>query len=1017
MNASDPVIKVVAHEFTHSLQSKAMYDRFKKFVFGVLEGEGRNRRTILDDKKNSASVYKNYDDTRLEFEVVASFVEERLLTDERVMREVVRTEGKAYGTRLHDMLNSIITKIKALLPWSNKSAVKQYEMLEEGRKMLAGVIRSEGVGESGEGYSVAKNFKDKNGNVYDSLVILDTDIFNGVSAREWWKKLKKHLEKRISRDTTIMPVFDEKGNKQILQFAKSNERVNNHPVNGELYMSKDNVSKLSVVHIDEIIEVSKEKTPYFSDSQGHGWLDEKGWLHRKAYVANTKNGGIYEISIDIAKTRDGRTILYSLSGKTKRIGDAEVSSLVKQAALSKNSYSVSSISNPDENVKQKQLEIINATNPAPDSYHTWVRSVEDIMTFEEAVADEEYADYDTFIPDYTREMANTALESGEITVYSSYPIENGVFVTPSAMEALGYSGNGKIYSKKVKLSDVAWIDVTQGQYAKADVDYDSNVKKRDMEFSVSTRADGKDGEISIKDVEAIRSIPRKSINEFSSEEIAKTEKWARKFYKELGTKSPFFRAWFGDWREHDVSEYNYITATNTEGKNPRGTFTNADTGWNITSSSVGYDETISHSGKDKLSLRAMQNIDKIIENSVLLDTEVSEHGRGKKSVYTAFMHKFYSVIAIDGKMHIAKMSVDESYQPGSDDTNKKFYHVRAIKIEEVPSVGIGKSHTPIMEGTPSINSISDLFSLVKQYDSEFKPKPVHKALLNEDGTPKVLYHGTEAKRIRKFKSAINWFSVAKRYAEAFGEKTYSVYLNIKNPLYVGYIDGKIDEDSISRLSKNTGIFAETLDEISTELNAKYVYEITNSSQFKKIVEKKGYDGLEAVEGGLTSFATFYPTQIKSATGNIGTFDGENADIYFSFSTHEDGESGETKLMPNGEAAPTYEEMHMAPVASAEKMLRGGVKFSEVVKDTGLSLREIALDMESRGENADSIRNLTGLYRDNVGGWQFDSAWLEKNAGDLNANREAKIAAAKSAFVNVAVNLFLYKKPMVFYCRL
>ena len=101
-----------------------------------------------------------------------------------------------------------------------------------------------------------------------------------------------------------------------------------------------------------------------------------------------------------------------------------------------------------------------------------------------------------------------------------------------------------------------------------------------------------------------------------------------------------------------------------EGKNPRGQFRNNDTGWVINSSSVGYDETISHSGADKKSVRAMQNIDKIIENSILLNTETSEYGRGKKSIYTAFMHKFYALVDIDGKPYLAKMSVDESYSRG-----------------------------------------------------------------------------------------------------------------------------------------------------------------------------------------------------------------------------------------------------------------------------------------------------------------------------------------------------------------
>ena len=50
-----------------------------------------------------------------------------------------------------------------------------------------------------------------------------------------------------------------------------------------------------------------------------------------------------------------------------------------------------------------------------------------------------------------------------------------------------------------------------------------------------------------------------------------------------------------------------------------------------------------------------------------------------------------------------------------------------------------------MEGSmPLTHSVSDLFALVKQYDKEFSPKPVNEHVLNDDGTPKVFYHGTNA---------------------------------------------------------------------------------------------------------------------------------------------------------------------------------------------------------------------------------------------------------------------------------
>lgn len=114
--------------------------------------------------------------------------------------------------------------------------------------------------------------------------------------------------------------------------------------------------------------------------------------------------------------------------------------------------------------KDRQFEIINENNPKDKSLgdHTWVESVDDIKTFDEAINSDEAG----FTPDFTKEMADEALEKGEITVYSSKPIEDGAFVTPSKMEAEAYAGNGKVFEQTIKTDDVAWLDELQGQVAK-----------------------------------------------------------------------------------------------------------------------------------------------------------------------------------------------------------------------------------------------------------------------------------------------------------------------------------------------------------------------------------------------------------------------------------------------------------------------------------------------------------------------------------------------------------------------
>lgn len=135
---------------------------------------------------------------------------------------------------------------------------------------------------------------------------------------------------------------------------------------------------------------------------------------------------------------------------------------------SNNRNRLKELDNSSFSLKEKQLDIILNNNPAGNDNVTWIRKIDDIKTFEETLQDEDWQGYDEFNPDYTLKMANEAVDSGKIIVYSSYPIEQGIFVTPSKMEAESYSGTGKVYSKEVSLKDVAWIDPTQGQYAKVD---------------------------------------------------------------------------------------------------------------------------------------------------------------------------------------------------------------------------------------------------------------------------------------------------------------------------------------------------------------------------------------------------------------------------------------------------------------------------------------------------------------------------------------------------------------------
>lgn len=115
--------------------------------------------------------------------------------------------------------------------------------------------------------------------------------------------------------------------------------------------------------------------------------------------------------------------------------------------------------------KAEQLEIIKKYNPMTDDYHTGIRSVNDILTAEEAFKTQLDPDENLVYPDFTMDDAEKALKTGKIKIYSSHNIEQGTFVSTSRMMAEDYAGGGTVHEREVSINDVAWINADEGQYA------------------------------------------------------------------------------------------------------------------------------------------------------------------------------------------------------------------------------------------------------------------------------------------------------------------------------------------------------------------------------------------------------------------------------------------------------------------------------------------------------------------------------------------------------------------------
>lgn len=189
-------------------------------------------------------------------------------------------------------------------------------------------------------------------------------------------------------------------------------------------------------------------------------------------------------------------------------------------------------------------------------------------------------------------------------------------------------------------------------------------------------------------------------------------------------------------------------------------------------------------------------------------------------------------------------------------------------------------------------------------DWENDPENASK-VVDENGEPLVVYHGTPKGGFKAFKGA-NYFTPLKEYAELYHDKsasaisvkryedsevspeTYAVFLNIREPF-----DTR-DESSEARKIFDNEYFGNYGD--GTPLSDKGLPDWTEGIDLEEFLKEEtdhdNFDGLMLDEGGYPdgkggvtsrgiSYVNFDPTQIKSATDNRGTFDGSNPDITFS----------------------------------------------------------------------------------------------------------------------------------------
>ncbi len=375
------------HESMHSFrrESSKDYRLIRNFVVDYLYASGHDVMKMADNVKINYGDRLTTNEDCIE-EIVCNSIM-AIAGDESAMHKALQVAKADEGVlqKLANAIKNLASKIKEFIitHTTNEAAqafvndVKALDKLAEMFSNAADNIKAKseevitneqknntdkGVGSGDVKYSIKENVKNKvSGEIYDKVVVLDTNIFKGIPPRNWGKTFRNFISKHLTGKKFL--TFDENGKEEIIEFAKPNERVtknganNSHKVIDKLSRKSDRNSKLVIVHSDEVINISEKQNENAEHS--HQWLDENGWEYRNAIVMD-KYGKLYSVTLNIAKSKDGRNILYDIN-KINEVGYGVVLSNAKGKRSShiNPNFVTNSISQSENNVNTKNDESSN----------------------------------------------------------------------------------------------------------------------------------------------------------------------------------------------------------------------------------------------------------------------------------------------------------------------------------------------------------------------------------------------------------------------------------------------------------------------------------------------------------------------------------------------------------------------------------------------------------------------------------------------------------------------------------
>ena len=174
---------------------------------------------------------------------------------------------------------------------------------------------------------------------------------------------------------------------------------------------------------------------------------------------------------------------------------------------------------------------------------------------------------------------------------------------------------------------------------------------------------------------------------------------------------------------------------------------------------------------------------------------------------------------------------------------------------------------------------------------EFKQFFKRSGFINSSGQPMTMYHATDAD-ITEFKTSEDgklgagiYLSSVPKYVTQFAPEgnVMPLYASAQNPFVLNINGDSVKTLSETRRAYGMGIGQQMEAAVTLLTDGKKRLKDLTGQQVQNLFKRNGYDGILARDdaGNIIEATVFKPEQVKSATGNVGTYSPKSKDIRYS----------------------------------------------------------------------------------------------------------------------------------------